>query len=80
MLCTRQYLCTSAIIVSYAYVAKTNEHLRARELRKQGMSIKDISKILNVSRGSASIWCRDVKLSQKQAKTLRDKDCGGAQG
>ncbi|MDP3697700.1 MAG: hypothetical protein Q8R55_06870 [Candidatus Taylorbacteria bacterium] len=42
----------------------------ARELRKQGGSIKDIARILSVSQSTASLWCRDIKLSKKQINRL----------
>ncbi len=43
---------------------------QARELRKNGESIKDISKKLKISQSTASLWCRDLKLSEKQINQL----------
>jgi len=51
-------------------MAKSEEQIKARNLRKKGVSIRDISKILKVSRGSASLWCRDVVLTEKQIEKL----------
>ncbi|RJQ28099.1 hypothetical protein C4577_00090 [Candidatus Parcubacteria bacterium] len=51
-------------------MAKSKEKLKARELRAKGESIKSIAKKLRVSSSTASLWCRDIKLSQEQIKTL----------
>lgn len=51
-------------------MAKSKEQIKARNLRKKGASIRDISKRLKVSRGSASLWCRDIVLTEKQIKKL----------
>lgn len=42
-------------------------------MRKTGLSIKEIATRLQVSRGSVSIWCRDVDLSVQQRKHLKLK-------
>ncbi len=39
-------------------------------MRSGGESIKVIAKKLSVSSGTVSLWCRDVKLSQKQLREL----------
>ncbi len=44
--------------------------IKARDLRKNGQSIKDIAKILSVSPGSISLWCRDIKLTDTQITDL----------
>ncbi len=49
------------------------EQQKARELRAQGYSIKHISKLLNVAKSSASIWVRNVELSEEQRDILRKK-------
>jgi len=54
-------------------MAKSEEQIKARNLRKKGVSIRDISKILKVSRGSASFWCRDVVLTKKQIEKLHEQ-------
>jgi hypothetical protein len=54
-------------------MAKSKEQIKARNLRKKGVSIRDISKRLRVSRGSASLWCRDVVLTEKQIKKLHEQ-------
>jgi len=51
-------------------MAKFKERLKARELRRQGESIKVIAKKLKVSPSSVSFWCRDIKLSPIQIEEL----------
>lgn len=45
---------------------KTEEKNKARELRIQGIPIKKISKILNVSKSTVSLWVKDIKLTEEQ--------------
>ena len=54
-------------------MSKSLKKLQARKLRKNGESIKDIAYKLRVSKGSVSVWCRDIKLSSKQTERLRQK-------
>lgn len=62
-------------------MAKSRERLLARELRKKGESIREIAKQLSVSKGSASLWCRDIILSKSQVeKLLTRENVGGAIG
>ncbi|MFA5996915.1 MAG: helix-turn-helix domain-containing protein [Candidatus Paceibacterota bacterium] len=51
-------------------MAKFQEKIRAQKLRKKGWSIGAIAAELGVSKGSASIWCQDIVLSQKQKDKL----------
>lgn len=51
-------------------MAKFFQKIKARELRKNGFSIKDIAKKLLVSSSSASLWCRDIRLSEAQLKKI----------
>jgi predicted transcriptional regulator len=54
-------------------MAKTKEKNVATSLRRKGMSIKDISKTLHVSRSSVSVWCSNILLTKKQEESLREK-------
>jgi hypothetical protein len=54
-------------------MAKFEEKLKARNLRRNGESIKVIARLLNVSSSSVSIWCRDVKLTLEQITTLEKR-------
>lgn len=51
-------------------VQKQNE---ARELRKQGLSLAEISNKLGVSKSSASLWTRQVVLSTEAIERLTSK-------
>ncbi len=52
-------------------MAKSLLKIQARKLREKGVSVRDISKELHVSKGSASIWTRDIILSIDQLEKLR---------
>ncbi|MFZ1720474.1 MAG: hypothetical protein WAU28_03940 [Candidatus Moraniibacteriota bacterium] len=54
-------------------MAKSEQQKEARRLRTEGMSIKDISRILRVSKSSASLWCRDIELTTGQIQKLHEK-------
>jgi transcriptional regulator with XRE-family HTH domain len=51
-------------------VLKTAERLRARQLRAQGWSVKEIERELKVSRASVSLWVRDVPLDERRRAIL----------
>jgi transcriptional regulator with XRE-family HTH domain len=51
---------------------KTKERRRARELRAQGCSVKEIERRLGVSRASVSLWVRDIVLSEEQRRVLAE--------
>ncbi len=52
---------------------KLAEKQKAIQLRNAGMSMKDISRELAVSKSSVSLWVRGVVLSDKQQKRLAKK-------
>jgi transposase-like protein len=62
-------------------MSKSVQKIEAIRLRKTGKSIKKIAKQIGVSVGSASSWCRSVKLSHGQKRLLeahsRDPYYGG---
>jgi hypothetical protein len=51
-------------------VVKTAEQTRARTLRAQGWSVKQIERELGVSRASVSVWVRHGPLSDEQRAAL----------
>jgi hypothetical protein len=52
---------------------KTAERDMARRLRREeGRSIRDIQRLLGVSKSSVSLWVRDIELTQEQHQALRD--------
>src|SRR5258708_1874906 len=57
-------------------MAKFQEKIQARNLRKEGESIKIIAKTLGISPASVSNWCRDINLTKEQLLKLekRTKD------
>ena len=52
---------------------KAKEKKLAIKMRKRGKSMNEIVKKLGVSKGSVSLWVRDVRLTEKQRKTLSSK-------
>jgi transcriptional regulator with XRE-family HTH domain len=52
---------------------KTEERQRARELRADGWSVKEIHEALGVSRSSVSLWVRDVALTDEQRRALANR-------
>lgn len=50
-----------------------DKYQKAREYRRDGESIRAISKKLRISSSTASIWCRDVELSSDQLRKLAAK-------
>lgn len=51
-------------------MAKFQQKIKARKLRKLGFSIKKIARELNVSVSSVSSWVRDITLTKDQLNTL----------
>lgn len=51
-------------------MAKFEKRLAARKLRRRGWSILSIAKHLSVSKSTASIWCRDLQLTDAQRERL----------
>jgi predicted transcriptional regulator len=52
-------------------MAKFQLKIQAREIRKKGISIVQIAKQLGVTKGSVSLWCRDIVLSPEQQMILQ---------
>lgn len=46
---------------------------KARALRKKGLSYNKIKEQLEVSKSSVSLWCKDIKLSNRQKEKLADR-------
>ena len=51
-------------------MAKYKERIKARKMRKKGISIIVISRKLGVSKSSISEWCYDIILTKEQYKRL----------
>jgi predicted transcriptional regulator len=52
---------------------KTDERRRARELRGNGLSVREVAAIVGVSQASASVWVRDVRLTSAQRRALDER-------
>jgi transcriptional regulator with XRE-family HTH domain len=60
---------------------KTAEREEARRLRKEeGRSVKELAKLLGVSRSSISLWVRDIELTEEQYMALRRRMGGRIDG
>jgi orotate phosphoribosyltransferase-like protein len=53
-------------------MARIKDRANAIELRKSGLSYSQIKTKLNVSKSSLSLWLRDMPLSDKRLRQLRD--------
>lgn len=51
-------------------MAKSEARLKALQMRRLGKSIGSIARALKVSKSSASIWCRDIVLTNKQRESI----------
>jgi predicted transcriptional regulator len=51
---------------------------QAKELRREGKSVRDIAKYLGVSTSSVSSWVRDVPLTEIQRAALKEKQMRAA--
>jgi len=58
-------------------MAKTKEKNEVLKLRRKGKSIIDISKKIDVSKSTVSVWCRDIKLTKEQIENLRQRKIKG---
>jgi hypothetical protein len=58
---------------------KTAERELARQLRREGASVREIEAALRVSRSSVSLWVRDIRLTDEQqaAVVARNPRCRG---
>jgi transposase-like protein len=60
---------------------KTEERNKACRLRReQGASVKELAKLLGVSRSSVSLWVRDIELTEAQYLALRGRMGGRIDG
>lgn len=60
-------------------MAKYDLRIKARQMRSKGESVKDIAKLLNISRGTVSVWVRDIILSVEQLERLKQKSIKGGE-
>lgn len=60
-------------------MAKYELRIKARNMRQKGESVKDIAKKLAVSKGTVSLWVRDIILSVEQMEKLKQKSIKGGE-
>lgn len=58
-------------------MAKSLLRLKARKLRSEGMSMRNIASHLQVARSSVSSWVRDILLTEEQLFVLRQSELSG---
>lgn len=61
------------------YAGKLREKRLAIELRKKGLSYREIQRDIRVSKSTLSLWCRDVILSAEQLERLQKRKIAGAE-
>jgi hypothetical protein len=54
-------------------IMKLDEKNKAQQLRYKGFSIKQIAVALSVSKGSASVWVRDIELSKGLSVNIEEQ-------
>ena len=60
-------------------MAKSKEKIKALKLREEkGLSIKQIAQRLGVSKGTVSLWCRDIALTPEQIEKLHKQMVKGS--
>lgn len=69
------YLQNELVLYNFVYNSlssfmKFQEKIQAIKLRKQGKSYKEIRKKIKVSKGTLSVWLKDVVLTEKQKQRL----------
>ena len=50
--------------------AKDDEHATAVAMRQEGRSYREIQEVVGVSKGTLSLWLRDVELTEEQQRAL----------
>lgn len=63
------------------YFGKLEDKFKAQELRRQGLSYKEILQKVDVSKSTISEWCKDIELTEKQKlRLLNNKKFGQRKG
>jgi predicted transcriptional regulator len=65
---------TVILPLNYGTSMKKDKQEKAIELRRQGLSLNEISKELDVAKSSVSLWVRHVKLNADAVNALKDKN------
>ena len=63
------------------YFGKIEGKFKAQELRRQGLSYREILTQVYVSKSTISLWCKDIELTEKQKlRLLKKKQFGQKKG
>jgi transposase len=63
------------------YFGKLEDKFLAQQLRRQGLSYKEILQQISVSKDTISRWCRDIELTEKQKlRLINNKKFGQRKG
>lgn len=63
------------------YIGRLADKLQAQQLRRQGLSYKEIIQKINVSKGTISDWCKDITLtSDQELRLLNNVSLGQRKG
>jgi hypothetical protein len=66
---------SSAFAAMLLSAVKTEERIRARILRREhGLSVREITRVLGVSKSSISLWVRDIELTPEQVARLTNRN------
>ena len=65
-------------MLDITYMAKFALKLKALTMRRSGSSIREITRALKISKASASLWCKDIPLSEKQIEKLHQNMLAGS--
>lgn len=60
-------------------MAKFGLRIKARQLRSQGLSVKQITNELGIAKSTCSLWVRDIILSVDQLEKLRQRVIRGSE-
>jgi hypothetical protein len=55
------------------YFGRIEDRQHAQELRRKGLSYKEILKTIHVAKSTISEWCKDIELTDKQKRRLLNK-------
>ncbi len=63
------------------FFGKIEDKLKAQELRRQGLSYREILKTVNVSKDTLSRWCKEIELTEAQKlRLINNKQFGQRKG
>ena len=60
-------------MVYYIPMSRFELKPKALALRRSGKSILEVSRLVGISKSTASLWCRDIELTEAQRKRLYEK-------